>query len=345
MRGGSSQEERGELSGMNFSYLPSEKFYNDIKKEYEDLINYSELCDTNSVHNFKNEAKQICKKILRYLDKYPVYKDEKYGFDVCKLMNYWIYDALTGIFGAENTSNIEIAFGSLQMMWSYPNDKLQKTKYYKKCEPNFDIFKHVDWKKIRELYEYYVDYTTLFGLAQSFDDKCEYYKKIETKKTLYEHFDYACLSNESNCPEIYEKCRYYNPEKVLSGLPCHTEMEEKKAALKASSSHNTPGKEQQTGDHGPSPGFPVVETGSNKEMTQENSEIGTKIGHSVLGVAPVLLTATALYRYTPVGSWIRKLGGYNQSGISDMNGFASYTQESGNMFSDSIENYISYQPI
>ncbi|SBT01161.1 PIR Superfamily Protein [Plasmodium ovale curtisi] len=309
MRGGSSQEELGKLSGMNFSYLPSEKFYNDIKKEYEDLINYSELRDTNSVHNFKNEAKQICKKILRYLDKYPVYNDEKYGFD------------------------------------SYPNDKLQKTKYYKKCEPNFDIFKHVDWKKIRELYEYYVDYTTLFGLAQSFDDKCEYYKKIETKKTLYKHFDYACLSNESNCPEIYEKCRYYNPEKVLSGLSCHTKMEEKKFALKASSSHNTPGKEQETGDHGPRPGFPVVGTGSDKEMTQENSEIGTKIGHSVLGVAPVLLTATALYRYTPVGSWIRKLGGYNQSGISDMNGFTSYTQESGNMFSDSIENYISYQPI
>ncbi|SBT54967.1 PIR Superfamily Protein [Plasmodium ovale wallikeri] len=81
------------------------------------------------------------------------------------------------------------------------------------------------------------------------------------------------------------------------------------------------------------------------DPTSERSDIGAKVGHSVLGVAPVLLTATALYRYTSIASWIIKVGGTNTNGIGDMDVFSSYTQESGHMFLGDTENYISYQPI
>ncbi|SBT71951.1 PIR protein [Plasmodium ovale] len=343
---GESPEAPDEFSGVPLITLPSEKFYNDIKKDNSDLSNYSHLCDTSNVYNYPNEAKKICEKILRYLDKYPVLRDSNSEYDVCNLLNYWIYDTLANIFGAENTTKIEIAFGSLQMIWSYPNSKLQKTSYYNKCKPDFNIFKHVDWKKIRELYEYYVDYTALYGTAKTYSTKCEeYYQKIESKKSLYDHFGNSCFNDKYDCPELYIKCKNYSPYNVLYELPCHSKIEAKRAPLKASSSHNPPGKEQGAGDHVLSPGLPAVETGSGKEMTQENFETGTKIGHSVLGVAPALLTATALYRYTPIGSWFRKFGGYSQSGISDMDEFSSYTQGSGDIFADSAENYISYQPI
>ncbi|SBT57905.1 PIR Superfamily Protein [Plasmodium ovale wallikeri] len=86
------------------------------------------------------------------------------------------------------------------------------------------------------------------------------------------------------------------------------------------------------------------------EPKSETSNIGTKVGHSVLGVTPVLLSATALYRYTPVGSWIHKLGGYNLNSLSKIDGdemdvFIDNTQESGDMLFGNSGNYISYQPM
>ncbi|SBT00228.1 PIR Superfamily Protein [Plasmodium ovale curtisi] len=123
-----------------------------------------------------------------------------------------------------------------------------------------------------------------------------------------------------------KKCCDYNPDKVLSTLQCHNK------SLEEIATEAVRGVPRLTSDHG-------------TELHKENSDIGRKFGHSVLCVAPVLLTATALYRYTPVGSWVRKLGGYNSNSVSDMDEFSSYTQESEDMFSNNSGNYISYQPI
>ncbi|SBT57513.1 PIR Superfamily Protein [Plasmodium ovale wallikeri] len=86
------------------------------------------------------------------------------------------------------------------------------------------------------------------------------------------------------------------------------------------------------------------------EPKSETSNIGTKVGHSVLGVAPVLLSATALYRYTPVGSWVRKLSGYSHNSVSNMDegvveGILGNTQETDDILFGNTGNYISYQPI
>ncbi|SBT73789.1 hypothetical protein POWCR01_000153000 [Plasmodium ovale] len=62
------------------------------------------------------------------------------------------------------------------------------------------------------------------------------------------------------------------------------------------------------------------------ESTPYITEIGTKVDHSIIGVAPVLLTVTTLYAYTPISSWILKLGGKNPNGISGMQRFSFYTQ-------------------
>ncbi|SBT55063.1 unspecified product [Plasmodium ovale wallikeri] len=82
------------------------------------------------------------------------------------------------------------------------------------------------------------------------------------------------------------------------------------------------------------------------DPTSERSDIGTKVGHSIIGVSPVLLTATALYT---VSSWIRNFSGNNANSISndagEIEGFLANTQESGNMFFDGREKFISYQPI
>ncbi|SBT30943.1 PIR Superfamily Protein [Plasmodium ovale wallikeri] len=330
-------------SEMYLSNLPSQRFYNIIKKEYPDLSDYSQKCDTTSVQYHKNEAKQICEKILRYLDKYAAFIDDKNEYDVCILLNYWIYDALTDIFGPENISKkFNLAFSDLQMMWNYPSIELKKTSYYNKCKPKFEIFNHEDWEKRRELYEYYVDYKTIFHTAKSYDNVCrEYYEKIKQKKHLFEYFDGLCDSKPDQCPDFYENSKNYNPKSVLPTLSCPVPTVSTKNYLSAQADS-----EQGLVD-GPRPydtDFSGHRAHSSKAgMTQENSDIGTKVGKSVLGIAPVALTASALYRFTPLGQWIRKLGGSNHNITG--NGFGDEVQESGNMFFDGGENYISYQPM
>ncbi|SBT55736.1 PIR Superfamily Protein [Plasmodium ovale wallikeri] len=189
--------------------------------------------------------------------------------------------------------------------------------------------------------------------TRKIDDKCDHYKKIEEKKSLYEHFDKKCLHENYICAYFYDKFIPYKPDSVLSKLQCHEqiarEQVDAKAAERPDAMQHTLGSEQDT-EVGPlRPGEPGFASGSETEVTSDISPIGTKVGQSVLGITPVLLTASALYRYTPIGSWIRNLGKNSTNSISDMDkemeGFLGDTQESGDILLGETPNYISYQPM
>ncbi|SBT00015.1 PIR Superfamily Protein [Plasmodium ovale curtisi] len=344
MASGIPQELAGH-SELQTSDLFSENFYNNMNTQYDDLSKYTSQCDSLYLKDKnKSEVKEICKKYLRYLYKHVnVWNSVNSGYDVCILLNYWIYDKLTDLFGSNETSDINFAFGSFQFLWNYSTGFLNTISNSEKCKPNFDLFKHHDWKKRKELYDYYVNYNMAYSTANNYDEKCEaYYKYIEGKASLYQHFENICASNNSSCPDIYDKCLAYNPNSVLRTIKCHDKIITQRAlaaaAAKASSSHNPAQQEQESGP-GATAAFSRLATDSGTVLSQENANIGTKVGHSVLGVAPVLLTATALYRYTPIGAWIRKLGVTNPSNLSNVNG-----GEMDGFFGDS-ENYISYQPM
>ncbi|SBT58700.1 PIR Superfamily Protein [Plasmodium ovale wallikeri] len=323
------------------SVLPSVQFYNDIKKDHADLLDYNKQCDDIIVKEKNEEVKKICRKYLRYLDKnFAVWNEVKNGHDICILMNYWIYNALTGIYGAENDSNhINVAFGNLQLVSSKLVVDSNKKAFYDRCKPNYDMFKYHDWGKRKKLYEYYVDYTTIKQQSEIFTEQCkDFYEYIEEKDSLYKHFQNLCISDHSSCPQFYNNCLPYNPTSVLPTIKCHEQIIAERATAEADAKppdvQHFPGQERFSVPHRP-----------DTVSTHEMSDIGTKVSHSVLGVAPVFLTATALYRYTPMGNWIRKLGGINPNNISDMDEFSSITQESVDMFSDNSVNYISYQPM
>ncbi|SBT53325.1 PIR Superfamily Protein [Plasmodium ovale wallikeri] len=139
----------------------------------------------------------------------------------------------------------------------------------------------------------------------------------------------------------------YKCDNVLSKLSCHENLAQEQANAKVP---ERPDAMKHTSASGAGtevcPLSPVATgsaTGFEIEVTPKNSEISTKVGYSVIAVAPVLLTATALYRYTPVGSWVRCLGIYNPNSINDLNGYSTNTEASGDMRFDVSENYISYQ--
>ncbi|SBT84504.1 PIR protein, partial [Plasmodium ovale] len=156
-----------------------------------------------------------------------------------------------------------------------------------------------------------------------------------------------------NCPEFYEKCKEYKPENVLSKLLCHEKIARERADAQAAerpdAMQHTLRSEQdiEVGPLGPS--VPGLASDSETEVTSETSPIGTKVGQSVLGITPVLLTASALYRYTPIGSWIRNLGKNSTNSISgidgEMEGFLGDTQESSDISLGETSNYISYEPM
>ncbi|SBT56264.1 PIR Superfamily Protein [Plasmodium ovale wallikeri] len=140
----------------------------------------------------------------------------------------------------------------------------------------------------------------------------------------------------------------YKPDNVLSKLPCHEKIAQEQADAKVAERPHAMQHESrcaQDTEVGPlGPGEPGLASGSETEVTSDTSPIGTKVGQSVLGMAPVLLTATALYRYTPIGSWIRNLGKNSTNSISDMDremeGFLGDTPESGDILLGETSNYI-----
>ncbi|SBT57028.1 hypothetical protein POVWA2_076900 [Plasmodium ovale wallikeri] len=75
---GDGKPERGSpsLSVVYSIDLSTEKFYNDMKKEYPSLAKYTSLCDTNIVHDNINYIKNICKRILRHLENNTVWSDK-----------------------------------------------------------------------------------------------------------------------------------------------------------------------------------------------------------------------------------------------------------------------------
>ncbi|SBT56079.1 PIR Superfamily Protein [Plasmodium ovale wallikeri] len=220
----------------------------------------------------------------------------------------------------EYLKNINSAFDILQMMWKHPIEKLERTNYYQKCTPNMNIDNYEVWKERRNLYEYYVNLDTLSKTAQRSDNVCEaYYKKIEGTKSLYKYFENKCSSDKYDCPYFYKNYMHYNLQNVLTNLPCHQLIKSKSAdTLEDLSLTHFSGQEL---GHGSS--------SYDTDPTSERSDIGTKVGHLVLGVAPVLLTATALYTYTTIGSWIRNISGNNANSISkdagEIEGFLANT--------------------
>ncbi|SBT56821.1 PIR Superfamily Protein [Plasmodium ovale wallikeri] len=341
----SSQRRSRRLSETHSIDLMSKKIYDGIEYDSQDLSKYNEKCEYIRVSNHKEEVKTICKKVLRYLEKTTIWNVKESVYDTCLILNFWIYDKLTQIF--RDKSNTDIAFANFQTLLNNHTDYQKNISADKRCKDKFEILRKDDWDKRKDLYDYYIDFNTIKPMIQFYDTECkEYYEYIQGKKELYEHFDKLCISNSSECPDFYNNCMNYNPDLVLPTMSCHVKMVAAKNALTT----------QETSDQGVQDGPRTYDSNlsghsarsSEDGMIQENSYIGTKVGKSVLGIAPIALAASALYRvgtyfFTPLGQWIHKLGGSNHN-ITD-NGFGDEVQESGNMFFDGGENYISYQPM
>ncbi|KMZ83189.1 hypothetical protein PVBG_06025 [Plasmodium vivax Brazil I] len=316
-----------------------------MNRHSADLNDYNEECNEIWVNKHKDKMILICKKYLRFLNKSESWSGVFSFYDVSLLLNYWIYDELTKIYVDENTNEIDIGFGVLQGKWGKFNSRRRNKLYYENCRPEPTKVNHKDWQKRKELYDYCINYNYLYNMANFSNNKCEYYKRIQDKKSLYEYFEEECSTRKNNCPDFCKQCESYNPKLMLPDLECQAEMQKDPAEALEQSSDNPAHKLRPEFGEGASELQRPTASAQDTQLTSQSSDIGTKVTNSVLGAGPVMLTATMLYRYTPLGPWIRRFGGGGTNSMNAMDALSSYTQETGNMLSDDSANYISYQPI
>ncbi|VUZ99871.1 PIR protein [Plasmodium vivax] len=225
------------LLGSSSIYLQSGKFYDDLNQKIEDSREYRAYCDSLKNVPKGNAFRIYCGQLVKYLKtKYTTTNGQNNEYDVCPLLNYWIYGKLVDIYGSDKNSTFFQAYGKLQEIWSrvIPDDTDASSNNI--CKPIiFDIYKQDDWYERKEFYDYIVDYKILKDSANLYDSSnCEeYYKYIERKIPIYEHIKNLCTPESANtCPEFYKQCKECDPKKLLSELNCHLQMQEKnKAAL------------------------------------------------------------------------------------------------------------------
>ncbi|CAG9480092.1 unnamed protein product [Plasmodium vivax] len=288
MSSGFRAKDFSQLIRRSSKYLISEKFYDAMDMESDDLQDYDKSCSIIKVNKKAIEMKPICKKYLRFLDKSKLWGDVESGYDVSLLLNYWLYEKLIDIYGDKSNHDIMLGFTDLQMKWGYSKYNRDGEPYYQKCMPDPSKVNYDDWKNRKKLYDYYVDYNELVYMAQNHDRDCKYYQKTKEIISLCGQLENECLP-EKNCPDFYDQCKPYKSDNLLPSLQCHDRMQNQIA------DEETP--EQSAEDDRAVSGFQEASASAQgTQPTPESSDIGTKVTNSVLGAAPVLLTATMLYR-------------------------------------------------
>ncbi|CAI7718681.1 PIR protein [Plasmodium vivax] len=333
----------------------SEKFYEAMNMGTADSKKYYRICNDIKVkEKHKDEMIPICRKYLRFLDTSKTWDSPFKEFDISILLNYWLYDKLKHIYRDAINDDIGIGFAALQSIWDTFDSKRREQSYYKKCKPELILVNHTDWEKRKKLYDYCVDYKELsYWATTDHYDKCKYYQQIKEKQELFDYFDQFCEPNSDKCPKFYHECSMYNPKKVLPTSECQRQMvqsnnlpTETNSSEKDDISDTSAGPIPKHLARGGDPGLSQFPPNLQKaESTPQIFGIVKKVSESVLFTAPVLLTTTALYRYTPLGPWIRRLRGGRTNNMNAMDTFSYYTQETGDKFYENDANYISYQPM
>ncbi|KMZ83479.1 hypothetical protein PVMG_00014 [Plasmodium vivax Mauritania I] len=281
--------------GSNLSFrdeLYSEILYKTLHN-LKQLDDYVDVCSPLGHLQSGNNIKKICARVLKYLE--TVYKEtykQGHAYDVCLLLNYWVYSRLFSILPHKDENYINQVYGQLQPIWT---GFLEDKHYQNLCEPINEMVSHKDWRERKELYEYCVNYSAIKRIVDILEYRCdEFHVYVENKARLYEHFERLCPNPDTNkCPEFYKDCIKYNPKNVLPDLKCHTKIKQERAAAQSSALQLTNGllgsePNSEEGDGRMMPSDPPNLSG--KSQAVEN------VGNILLGVVATTMTSGALYR-------------------------------------------------
>ncbi|EDL42357.1 variable surface protein Vir4, putative [Plasmodium vivax] len=340
--------------------LPTEVFYYYLKHDTANLKNYRKECsELSPLFNKYPNVIKLCKQVLKYLKtNYSTLNNQANDYDLCKLLNYWVYNRLFEILGSNENSYVYIAFGELSRIWTTFVDVNLKKTHRNTCRPMSEIVNHFNWEQRKELYDYQVNYASLRKLVDYYDVKCiKYYDYIEKIANLYKYFDEPCSSNNKNiCPDFYNGMKQYNPNDFIHNLRCYNKIQEEKkaaaAANKKAVAENLEGRptlqgraSSDTGPHSENPTNGMI-TPDSSQLMRDNSHSAIKPGDVLLGVVVTSMTSGFLYKFTPIGKRLsNRFGRKRMIGSilnEENNALFDYTSDSYNPGYGDIEHYIGY---
>ncbi|SCA59731.1 VIR protein [Plasmodium vivax] len=343
-----SSDVHNELKRFNLSFR--EELYSEIFNEtfykLENLNDNVEYCSSLDKFPSGTSIKKICLRLLKYLENNSFSRNNDNEYIYCLLLNYWVFSSLNILLYSKHSSKIVPAFAEIVLTWYNFIDYKLKERENITCKPISNIPAYDDWKKRKELYEYYLDYYPVSLTVKNYPVRCnEFYKYVESKKNLYEHFKKRCPPNDTErCPEFYAQCLQYEPDKVLQHLSCHTNIMQERA----SDTSRVP----QIGN-GHSVSEPNSDNSDGRKMPDDapilsgNPHTVTKLGNVLLGVVATSMTSGALYRFTPLGGMIRNGLGWNTNNMRNFNGedirLYDYASDPFNPY-PAEEHYIGYHP-
>ncbi|KMZ77000.1 hypothetical protein PVIIG_06568 [Plasmodium vivax India VII] len=154
---------------------------------------------------------------------------------------------------------------------------------------------HKDWRKRKELYEYYVDYDQIIQYQEHIPERCnEIYQYIESKKTLYEYFKDRCRSSDENiCPKFYAQCKEYGPKEVLSTISCHDQIIQERSTAERSVLQR---EKEHSGSETDSEERDGRMLPHDAPRLSGKSDNVTKLGNVLLGVVATTMASGGLYR-------------------------------------------------
>ncbi|KMZ86082.1 hypothetical protein PVBG_05481 [Plasmodium vivax Brazil I] len=262
-------------------YLTSYKFYQILDNYDEDLGKYYQEC--NEFSKSKYRIKGICAQVLKYLETSAKKSDkENFDYDDCLLLNYWVYGRIYEKHGDKPES--AQAFGKLQLLWNSLISNPLKKSYNDKCEPDFLMVMQPDWRKRKELYDYFVNYNMLQSMRHYFSTRCnKIYTYLKEKDKLYKEYkEYCSTPKHKYCPDFFTKFEDKDPNTLLNQLPCYGVMQSQEAlTLKQDERPTTADKE----------GLPL-----NSQKARDGTNPVTNSGNVLLGVVLTSMTSGALYK-------------------------------------------------
>ncbi|KMZ79968.1 hypothetical protein PVIIG_04223 [Plasmodium vivax India VII] len=327
----------GDLSKLSKSFsgeLNSENFYNRLDS-FKNYSEYNKECESLTKLRRGSSLKRICAKLLNYLKTNTKSNKEDVKYDVCILLNYWVYNNFNIYLYPLDSSEIYRIFAEIVRIWNEFIEVKLKERESETCKPLSNLIIHDDWRERKDLYEYYVNYDQISKTIVNYPLRCkEFYEYIENKIPLFDYFKPNCPSPDTNlCPDFYEKCNEYNPEKVLHKFRCDNEIGKAKAEAKALS------KEQESDMY----------LSEKSDTMPKNTKPVIKYGDILLGAIVTSMTSGAIYKFTPFGKRLQNRFGSNRNTVHNINGEVSglfdYASEPFNPYLDGAgEHQIGYHP-
>ncbi|EDL42760.1 variable surface protein Vir24-like, partial [Plasmodium vivax] len=225
--------------------LPAHEIYSELNEHVQSDSRFVKHCK--KMHKFENnndEMINLCKKIARNLEKLSGILSNNAKDVKCSYFNHWMYNEIWKLVRTESNYEIDkdailkLASIGFDINWELSRDYCSY-EYYKDEEFS-------DWKKMKNLHDYFKNFDQIKEKIQSAGDKYEKYSKyIKYISKIYDDYEDECCDSDLDKDEfapIYFKChKDYRPHNLLSLLESNKATSGAQPLVKGPKELNTQG--------------------------------------------------------------------------------------------------------